>query len=156
MLQLIKTPRSAARCDQSFDLWLCRDTKTGDAPRHWRWRGFITDYYTAEAPLSDSQVTNSDVVTAQQQQQQQQLVSQPNGNSLHQQLQQQDASSQAPSAQQVPIGSDSWQASDSAAEGSQPASDAPAFLLVHGFGAFGEQWRGQIKALTAAGYQVLP
>ena len=25
-----------------------RDTKTGDAPRHWRWRGFLTDYYTAE------------------------------------------------------------------------------------------------------------
>ena len=25
---------------------------------------------------------------------------------------------------------------------------------MHGFGAFGEQWRGQIKALTAAGYQV--
>lgn len=35
-----------------------------------------------------------------------------------------------------------------------PQSQAPAFLLVHGFGAFGEQWRGQIKALTAAGYQV--
>ena len=33
-------------------------------------------------------------------------------------------------------------------------SDAPALLLVHGFGAFGEQWRGQVKALTAAGYQV--
>ncbi len=32
-------------------------------------------------------------------------------------------------------------------------NDAPALLLVHGFGAFGEQWRGQVKALTAAGYQ---
>ena len=31
----------------------------------------------------------------------------------------------------------------------------PAVLLVHGFGAFGEQWRGQIKGLTEAGYQVL-
>ena len=64
----------------------CRDTKTGDAPRHWRWRGFLTDYYTAEVPA-------------------------------------------------------------------EARSDAPALLLVHGFGAFGEQWRGQIKALTAAGYQ---
>ena len=33
--------------------------------------------------------------------------------------------------------------------------DAPAVLLVHGFGAFGEQWRGQIRALTRAGYEVL-
>ena len=32
-------------------------------------------------------------------------------------------------------------------------NNAPALLLVHGFGAFGEQWRGQVKALTAAGYQ---
>ena len=46
------------------------------------------------------------------------------------------------------------QPSTSAAEGQLPQSDAPAFLLVHGFGAFGEQWRGQVKALTAAGYQV--
>lgn len=46
------------------------------------------------------------------------------------------------------------QPSSSAAEGQLPQSSAPAFLLVHGFGAFGEQWRGQIKALTAAGYQV--
>lgn len=37
-----------------------------------------------------------------------------------------------------------------------PKPGAPALLLVHGFGAFGEQWRGQIKALTAAGYQVSP
>ena len=34
--------------------------------------------------------------------------------------------------------------------------DAPAVLLVHGFGAFGEQWRGQVRALTRAGYQVPP
>ncbi len=34
---------------------LCpRDTKTGDAPRHWRWRGFITDYYTAESVLQEN------------------------------------------------------------------------------------------------------
>ena len=46
------------------------------------------------------------------------------------------------------------QPSTSPAEGQLPQSDAPAFLLVHGFGAFGEQWRGQVKALTAAGYQV--
>ena len=46
------------------------------------------------------------------------------------------------------------QPSSSAAEGRLPQSSAPAFLLVHGFGAFGEQWRGQVKALTAAGYQV--
>lgn len=35
-----------------------------------------------------------------------------------------------------------------------PRPDAPAVLLVHGFGAFGEQWRGQVRALTRAGYQV--
>jgi len=46
------------------------------------------------------------------------------------------------------------QPSTSAAEGQLPESEAPAFLLVHGFGAFGEQWRGQIKALTAAGFLV--
>ena len=46
------------------------------------------------------------------------------------------------------------QPSSSAAEGQLTQSEAPAFLLVHGFGAFGEQWRGQVKALTAAGYQV--
>jgi hypothetical protein len=28
---------------------MCRDTKTGEAPRHWRWRGALVDYYTAEA-----------------------------------------------------------------------------------------------------------
>lgn len=41
-------------------------------------------------------------------------------------------------------------------EDSPPArgDDAPAVLLVHGFGAFGEQWRGQVQALTRAGYQV--
>ena len=44
--------------------------------------------------------------------------------------------------------------SSSAAEAATPGQDRPAFLLVHGFGAFGEQWRGQIKALTQAGYQV--
>lgn len=51
-------------------------------------------------------------------------------------------------------GSSDAQPSSSAAEGQLPKTEAPAFLLVHGFGAFGEQWRGQIKALTAAGYQV--
>ena len=51
-------------------------------------------------------------------------------------------------------GTSDAQPSSSAAEGQLPQSKAPAFLLVHGFGAFGEQWRGQIKALTAAGYQV--
>lgn len=35
-----------------------------------------------------------------------------------------------------------------------PRPGAPAVLLVHGFGAFGEQWRGQVRALTRAGYQV--
>lgn len=36
----------------------------------------------------------------------------------------------------------------------QPDPAAPAFLLVHGFGAFGEQWRGQIRVLAAAGHHV--
>lgn len=35
-----------------------------------------------------------------------------------------------------------------------PDPDAPAILLVHGFGAFGEQWRGQIEALAAEGHLV--
>ena len=40
--------------------------------------------------------------------------------------------------------------------GSEPPDpEAPAFLLVHGFGAFGEQWRGQIRALAAAGHYVM-
>ncbi|KAK9810106.1 hypothetical protein WJX72_004967 [[Myrmecia] bisecta] len=67
-----------------------RDTKTGGAPRHWRWRGFLTDYYTAEPDLQNQ----------------------------------------------------------------RDRADVPAFLLVHGFGAFGEQWRGQIRALAAQGYRV--
>ncbi|KAK9905885.1 hypothetical protein WJX75_008118 [Coccomyxa subellipsoidea] len=39
-------------------------------------------------------------------------------------------------------------------EGAQEAAEAPALLLVHGFGAFGEQWRGQLGPLASAGYQV--
>ena len=38
--------------------------------------------------------------------------------------------------------------------GKLPGPDQPAFLLVHGFGAFGSQWRGQIKALAAQGHLV--
>lgn len=192
-----------------------RDTKTGDAPRHWRWRGFITDYYTAEAPaalstssssqsagtpLSDADETNtlmqalpsgaasqfSDYAEEQQPDGNAHSSGQPLGSSETQasgshspdsadgQLSEGNANG---TAQQPPgngtkedarsaeqqssdrgamqaFGNVEQQPSDSAAEGRQPRSDAPAFLLVHGFGAFGEQWRGQIKALTAAGYQV--
>lgn len=32
--------------------------------------------------------------------------------------------------------------------------DAPAILLVHGFGAFGEHWRGNVAALAAQGFRV--
>lgn len=39
-------------------------------------------------------------------------------------------------------------------EGAAGRPQAPALLLVHGFGAFGEQWRGQLAPLAAAGYQV--
>lgn len=70
-----------------------RDTKTGEAPRHWRWRGALVDYYTAEA---------------------------------------------------APLGQND----------APPRPGAPAVLLVHGFGAFGEQWRGQVRGLTKAGYEV--
>ena len=38
-------------------------------------------------------------------------------------------------------------------EGAEELEGAPAILLVHGFGAFGEQWRGQLCALAKAGYQ---
>lgn len=34
------------------------------------------------------------------------------------------------------------------------ADDKPAILLVHGFGAFGDQWRGNLEPLAAAGYRV--
>ena len=40
-----------------------------------------------------------------------------------------------------------------AEEGAEEIPGAPAILLVHGFGAFGEQWRGQLSALAKAGYQ---
>jgi len=40
-----------------------------------------------------------------------------------------------------------------AEEGAEEMPDAPAILLVHGFGAFGEQWRGQLTTLAKAGYQ---
>lgn len=38
--------------------------------------------------------------------------------------------------------------------GPSPSPDAPAILLVHGFGAFGDQWRGNVAALAASGYRV--
>ncbi|KAK9836731.1 hypothetical protein WJX74_006975 [Apatococcus lobatus] len=65
-----------------------RWTKNGLKARHWRWRGFLTDYYTEEVECAAASLQK------------------------------------------------------------------PAVLLVHGFGAFGEQWRSQIKGLTEAGYQV--
>jgi pimeloyl-ACP methyl ester carboxylesterase len=37
---------------------------------------------------------------------------------------------------------------------SDPLPGAPAVMLVHGFGAFGDQWRGNMGALAAAGYTV--
>lgn len=35
-----------------------------------------------------------------------------------------------------------------------PREGAPAVLLCHGFGAFGDQWRGNLAALAAEGYRV--
>ncbi|KXZ45010.1 hypothetical protein GPECTOR_59g617 [Gonium pectorale] len=40
------------------------------------------------------------------------------------------------------------------AEPASPLPGAPAVLLVHGFGAFGDQWRGNMGALAAAGFRV--
>jgi len=40
------------------------------------------------------------------------------------------------------------------AEPTMPLPGAPAVLLVHGFGAFGDQWRGNMGALADAGYTV--
>ena len=37
---------------------------------------------------------------------------------------------------------------------SQPLEGSPAIVLVHGFGAFGEQWRDNLTALSSAGYHV--
>jgi pimeloyl-ACP methyl ester carboxylesterase len=45
-------------------------------------------------------------------------------------------------------------AASPADQGAAELPGAPALLLVHGFGAFGELWRGQLGALAAAGYQV--
>mmetsp|Transcript_28751 Transcript_28751/g.80959 ORF Transcript_28751/g.80959 Transcript_28751/m.80959 type:complete len:730 (-) Transcript_28751:443-2632(-) len=39
-------------------------------------------------------------------------------------------------------------------EAGSDAADAPALLLVHGFGAFGEHWRGNVQQLADAGYRV--
>lgn len=39
-------------------------------------------------------------------------------------------------------------------EPTNPLPNAPAFLLVHGFGAFGSQWRGIMAGLAAAGFRV--
>ncbi|KAG2443487.1 hypothetical protein HXX76_001840 [Chlamydomonas incerta] len=41
------------------------------------------------------------------------------------------------------------------AEPAAPLPGAPVVLLVHGFGAFGDQWRGNMAALAAAGFRVL-
>lgn len=41
-----------------------------------------------------------------------------------------------------------------AAEPAIAIPDAPIVVLVHGFGAFGDQWRGNMAALAAAGYRV--
>jgi hypothetical protein len=40
------------------------------------------------------------------------------------------------------------------ADGAAAGPDAPAIVLCHGFGAFGDQWRGNLGALAAAGYRV--
>ncbi|KAG2443194.1 hypothetical protein HYH02_009271 [Chlamydomonas schloesseri] len=40
------------------------------------------------------------------------------------------------------------------AEPASPLPGAPAVLLVHGFGAFGDQWRGNMGQLAAAGFRV--
>lgn len=39
-------------------------------------------------------------------------------------------------------------------EHADESSTRPAILLVHGFGAFAEQWRGQMRALAASGFDV--
>ena len=106
-----------------------RDTKTGDAPRHWRWRGFITDYYTAEPSSTAVNGHHSNG-----------KGNHSNGNGTHSNGNR----------------NGKWAPSDGAAESTVNShdSDKPAFLLVHGFGAFGEQWRRQVRALTDAGYQV--
>ncbi len=39
------------------------------------------------------------------------------------------------------------------AEPASPRPDAPALLLVHGFGAFGDQWRGNVAELAAQGFR---
>ncbi|KIY97498.1 hypothetical protein MNEG_10465 [Monoraphidium neglectum] len=40
------------------------------------------------------------------------------------------------------------------AEPAAPRAGAPAVLLCHGFGAFGDQWRGNLAALAAEGFKV--
>lgn len=154
-LQTFAHCRNKTRSEDCF----YRDTKTGDAPRHWRWRGFITDYYTAEAAPQHAQASATDSSANSTTATQQPLTAAQDSNSNNQGAAQQadavTAHSDSNSSDGVQHGGAERQPSDNAAEGRQPVSDAPAFLLVHGFGAFGEQWRGQIQALTAAGYQVI-
>lgn len=119
-----------------------RDTRTGDAARHWRWRGVLIDYYTADlvavgaTPFASADdVSSADIIR---------------GEPLVAAL-----ASQAGEA--TPAVSTAGEGSLQgglcvAAVDARP--NAPAVLLVHGFGAFGEQWRGQILALTRAGYKV--
>lgn len=40
------------------------------------------------------------------------------------------------------------------AAGGDGSSTTPAILFVHGFGAFGDHWRGNMEAAAAAGYHV--
>lgn len=40
------------------------------------------------------------------------------------------------------------------AEPASPRAGAPAVVLCHGFGAFGDQWRGNLAALAAEGFTV--
>lgn len=73
-----------------------RPTQAGMPTRHWRWRGVLTDYLTAEPPSTGDGT-----------------------------------------------------AADGRAGEDDEDDGRPAILLVHGFGAFSEQWRGQVQVRNA-------
>lgn len=134
-----------------------RDTRTGDAARHWRWRGVMVDYYTADsAAVGPSPLTSADDVSLVD------VVGEAPLAELSSELENAAAAASAAASTAAVEAAKARGGHDASPRGSDNAAaavpvlrqDAPAVLLVHGFGAFGEQWRGQIRALTRAGYKV--
>lgn len=128
----------------------CRDTRTGDAARHWRWRGVLVDYYTADsAAVGPTPLTSADALSPTD------IIHGEEAPLAALASEAEDVvAGAATAATEGPLQGDPLKGDSHAAAVAAQRPDAPAVLLVHGFGAFGEQWRGQILALTRAGYKV--